>query len=343
MSGETPGDDLALLALRLQEMRDLVDRISGQIDSGASSTIEATIRRYRGEVYAAMDALGNAVYAFQMSRPSPDRLVAARRLVVDPILKWSATSPLFYRGRLETDDQRGYYELAQLMRDQRLSGADAPAMILNDFYLHSMAGEAFRNRLRLIGERLHAEVLQRLALGYRSPRIVALQYASGAALLPLAEDPVAAGKVQITILDGSAPAIRHARRTLQPRFNGNIRFQKADAQRWLYGPDCHRGTACVVYAVSLLERREEAAVVKILQGVYQLLREGGVLLVGSVTPAVPVSERTLRSWFFEQDKYYRDEQEWHKLFAQTPFAPDHLRFEYEPVGANLLLTAQRTA
>ena len=49
MRDETPGDDLAPLALRLQALQDLVDRISGQIDSGASGTTEATIVRYRGK------------------------------------------------------------------------------------------------------------------------------------------------------------------------------------------------------------------------------------------------------------------------------------------------------
>jgi SAM-dependent methyltransferase len=342
MSDEMSGDDLAPLAQCFQALQDLVDRIGAQIGPGAYSTTEATIVRYRGEVYAAMDALGNAMHEFQLARPSPDRVAAARRLVVDPILRWSVTSPVFCRSQKEAGGQLGYHELVQLMRDKRLSGADAPALILNDYYVYSVSGEAFRNRLQLIGKRLHAEVLQRLALGYRLPRIVSLQYANGAALMPLAGDPEVADKVQITCLDGSAPAIRHAQRTLGPVFKGNIRFQKADAQRWLYGPDCQRETACIVYVVSLLEQRDAAAVVRILQGAHQLLREGGVLLAGCVTPNVPLSERTLRNWLLERDWIYRDEQECRTLLGHTPFVPDHVRFDYEPLHVSLLFTAQRT-
>ena len=250
---------------------------------------------------------------------------------------------MFHGSQQKAGSQFGYHELVQLMRDKRISGADAPALILNDYYLNSVSGEAFRNRLQLIGEQLHAAVSQKLALGYRSLRIVSLHYAGGAALMPLAEDPAIAGKVQIMCLDGSAPAIRHAMRAWGPVFGGGIEFRKVDARRWLVGPDCQRESACIVYVVSLFDRRDTAAVVEILQGAYQLLRKGGVVLAGLVTSNVPVGERALRSWLLERDWYYRDEGEIRSLIDQTPFDRDHVRFDYEPLHANLLLTAERTA
>ncbi len=343
MSEQTPDDDLALLAQRLRDLRDLVDRIGGQISPGASRTPEATIARHRGEVYAAMDALGNAIHAFQLTSPSPDRLAAARRLVVDPLREWSATSPVFFRSQQEPGRQFGYHELVGLMRDKRISGADVPALVLDDYYVHAVAGEAFRNRLLLAGERLHAEVLRRLDLGYRLLRIVCLQYLGGVELTSLAEDSEIVDKVQITCLDGNASAIRHAKRTLGPVFKGRILFQRADAQQWLYGPECQRGSACIVCAVSLLEQRDAAAVMTILRGAYQLLRNGGVLLAGSVTPNVPIAERVLRDWLLGRNWYFRDEQEWRSLLGWTAFAPDHVRFDYEPSQVNLMLTAQRAS
>lgn len=257
MNDEASRDDLALLAKRVQELRDLIDRIGRQMGPGSLGATEAILARNRPQVYAAMDALGMAVHAYQLSRPAPDQLDAARRMVVNPILEWSRTSPVFNRGQ-QTGLLLFYHEMIQLMRDARVSGADAPALILNDYYLHSVSSSATRNRLQLMGERLYAETQHHLASGVRSPRVVSLQYDGGPTLMPLASDPAVAGRVQLLCLDSSAPAIRHAIRTLEPVFKGNIRFQKTDVRRWLFGPDCKQETAHVVLVFSLLEWCDEA-------------------------------------------------------------------------------------
>ena len=340
MNDETSWDDLAPLARRVQELRDLIDRISGEIGLGAPRTAEAILARYRGQVYAAMDALGTAAYAYQLTNPAPDRLEAARRMVVDAMFEWSSTSPVFHRGQ-ETGLQIFNHELIQLMREVRISGADAPALILNDYYLHSASIGAVRNRLQLMIVRLQAEVQRCLDAGVRSPRIVSLQYDGGATLMPLAEDPAVWGRVQILCVDGSAPAIRHAIRTLEPVFRRSIRFQKADVGRWLYGPDCERGSAHVVYAFSLLELCDDSTAISILRGAYQLLCRGGVLLAGSVTPGIPLGEKAPLDWVLGGVRHYRNEQEWRELLAMTPFALDDVSFDYEPLHVDLLLSARR--
>ena len=342
MSDETPRDDLAPLAQRFQELRDLIDRISGQIRPGAPRTTAATIARYRGEVYAAMDALGNAMHALDLTSPSPERMAAARRLVVDPILEWSSTSPVLSRGQQLDDDPFGQHELVQLLLDAQIAGADPPASILNDYYVYSRSSKAFRNLLQLVGEQLHAEVLRSLTLGIHSLQIVCLQYVGGAELMALADDLAIAGKVQVTCLSSSPTAIRHAMRTLRPVLTRGARFHKTEAQRWLEGPDCERRSASVVYAVSLFDRLNAAAVVKIMQGAYQHLREGGVLLAGFATPNLPVGERTVREWVLQPQWHFRTEQEIRAMLDQTPFTSKRAKFEYESLGVDLLLTVRRT-
>jgi len=340
MNEEATRDDLGPLAKRVQELRDLVDRLSRQMGPGSLGAIEATLARNRSEVYAAMDALGHAVHAYKLTCPAPDRLDLARRMVADPILEWSNTSPVFNRvqeGRL----QPFYHELIQLVRDARASGADAPALIFNDYYVHSVSSNAARNRFQLMGGRLYVETQSHLASGVRSPRVVCLQYDGGATLMQLASNPAVAGRVQFLCLDSSAPAIRHATRTLGPVFKGNIQFQKTDVRRWLFGPDCEQETAHVVIAFSLLERWDDPTVVSILQGAHRLLCRGGVLLAGSVTPEVPLGEKALQECVLARAKYERNEQKWRELLAMTPFALEEVSFDYEPLHVDLVLTARR--
>lgn len=340
MNDKASRDDLAPLAQRVQELRDLIDHISMEIGAGAPRTTEATLARYRAQVYAAMDALGHAVHAYQLTNPTPDRLQTARRMVVDAMLEWSSTSPVFHRGQ-QTGLQLFNHELILLMNDVRISGADAPALILNDYYLHSASIRAVRNRLQLIGEQLYAEVQQTLSTGVLSPRVVSLQHDGGATLMPLAKDPAVAGKVQILCVDGSASAIRHAIRTLGPVFGRNIHFQKTDVRRWLYGPDCERESAHIVYAFSLLELCDDSTVVSLLRGAHQLLCKGGVLLAGSVTPGIPLGERGPLDWVLGGVRHYRTEEEWRHLLAMTPFTLHDVSFGYEPLHIDLLLAARR--
>jgi len=340
MKDESSWDDLAPLAQRVQEMRDLVDHISIQIGAATPRMTEAILARYRAQVYTAMDALGHAVHAYRLTNPTPDRLESARRMVVDAMREWSSTSPVFGRGQ-QTGLQLFNHELIQLMSDVRMSGADAPALILNDYYLHSASIGAVRNRLHLIGERLYAEVQHHLDDGVRSPRVVCLQYDGGATLMPLAGDPIVASKVQLLCVDGSAPAIRHAIRILGPVFGSNTRFQKADVRMWLYGPDCERESAHIVYAFSLLELCDDSTAVSLLRGAHQLLCRGGVLLAGSVTPGIPLGEKGPLDWVLGGVRHYRTEEEWRDLLAMTPFTLHDASFDYEPLHIDLLLTARR--
>lgn len=339
MNDETSLDDLAPLTSRVQELRDLIDRISMEIGPSTPRTTEAILARYRTQVYAAMDALGTAIDAYQLTCPALDRLDIARRMVVDPILEWSNTSPIFQRGQ-RTGLQLFYHEMIQSMRDVRVAGADAPALILNDYYIHSVSSSAARNRLQLMGKRLYAETQHQLASGVRSPRVVCLQYDGGSTLMPLASDPALAGKVQLLCLDSSAPAIRHAIRTLEPVFRGNVQFQKTDVRRWLFGPDCRPETAHIVFAFSLLEWCDDSTVMSILQGAYRLLCKGGVLLAGSVTPDVALGEKALQGWVLAWARHHRSEQQWRALLAETPFSVDDVSFDYEPLHVDLLLSAR---
>ena len=116
----------------------------------------------------------------------------------------------------------------------------------------------------------------------------------------------------------------------------------ADPARWLHGPSRSSNSACVVYALQLLEQLAPKRVVRILEGAHRVLQTGGVLLIGATSGPVPVGERVIRDWLMSWDWKYRGESEWRELFAESPFGVDGLSFEYEALGINALIRVQKT-
>ena len=78
-----------------------------------------------------------------------------------------------------------------------------------------------------------------------------------------------------------------------------------------------------------------------LQDVHRALRPGGVLLMGCTPGRVPVGEHIIRDWLLNWDWQYRSESEWREIFAQTPFAAEHLELEFEPLGVNALILVEK--
>lgn len=290
-----------------------------------------------------MTALGRAIYDFEQTGPAPQRWAAARKQVLDAVRAWAGTSPMFAAINPSRGPRVPYHQLIEQVRETMAGGADPPAMLLNDYLLNSLSAQAFRHRLTLSGERLAAEIDTRLARGYRPVRVFSLQYLGRLELLPLADNADRVAGLKITCIDDNPAAIRHGEETLTPKFGQHVAFEMADAARWLRGPTCPRETACIVYAVSALEKYDAKAVVGILRAAHALLRNGGTFIAGSITPNTPVEEQRLRVWLLDWDWRYRSQEEWRGLFAQSPFRDEDVSYEYERLGLNLVISARRTA
>ena len=105
-----------------------------------------------------MTALGAGILDFLAENPSPaknrTRLGAE---VVTPIRTWSATSPIFNRTFRSAAGGRSFFEVSALVLQNQRTGADLSSLVLNDFYLHFDAAEAFRNRYAMLATRLLGE------------------------------------------------------------------------------------------------------------------------------------------------------------------------------------------
>jgi SAM-dependent methyltransferase len=334
--------DLEILAARLEAVREAIRRVIREAGAGKPQSAEAAIERHRPEVYAAMEALGMAAYDFTLSRPSPERLAAAQTMVSDGLRTDSMTSPIAQYSSPASRPNLSYFEVVQHVRERSAAGADLPARIIDDYYIHTRIGEAFLNRLHLFNRRLIDEVALCHAGGLRPFHLVGLQYVGGAELLALARSPAMPDEMRITCLDLSATAVRHAQQTLRPVFKTRIELIMADPARWLNGATAPSGSACIIYATSYLEQLTPKRVVQLLEGAHRVLRPGGVLLAGATAGDVPTAEHMIRDWLLGWHWKYRTESEWRELFAKTPFGADGITFEYEPLGINALMRARKS-
>ena len=71
------------------------------------------------------------------------------------------------------------FEVPALVLENRMVGADLSAMIFNDYYLHSIAAQAFRNRFVMLTSRLQQEVVRRTEAGINPIQVLSLKCDTG--------------------------------------------------------------------------------------------------------------------------------------------------------------------
>ena len=98
----------------------------------------------------------------------------------------------------------------------------------------------------------------------------------------------------------------------------------------------------ICYAAVLFDHLTDRQAVALIRDYYGLLAAGGALILGSPTSGVPAGERALIAWVLDLVVHYRDESDFQRLFAQTPFGSESLLFEREPLGGDLLVSATRS-
>ena len=132
---EHPDPEIQLIASRLEAVGELLQRISDEVGQGTVRGADSVIERRRPELYAAMEALGETVYHFTESRPTPERLAAVQRLVIGRLQEYSQSSPITLYGSQGKRSRMSYFEVVEHVRASRASGADVRSRAFDDYYV----------------------------------------------------------------------------------------------------------------------------------------------------------------------------------------------------------------
>jgi len=329
------------LQSRLQLVAETLSQIIASIERAASAEIPLILAEHRSEFYGVVDSLGVGILDFLAENPSPSEIDAVRAQVITPIRMWSATSPVFNRAFRSAANGPRDFEVPALVIHNRRAGADLSSLVLNDFYLHSIAAEALRNRYAMLVARLQREVALRTHAGINPVQVLNLKCDSGSELVALAKEPEF-GLMEITCLDEDATALRAARVKLDKRLPTKTRFLRVSAMQYAQSPMRLSQHYDISYAAILLDHLTDRQTVALVRNCYGLLAEGGALILGSPTRGIPASERTLIAWVLDLVVHYRDEADFQRLFAQTPFGDETLLFDREPLGGDLLVSVARS-
>jgi SAM-dependent methyltransferase len=331
----------AQLTSILRSFEQLLSEIEKQAKSAGPSRIEAVLAQNRSRVYDVLDELGEWLARFYGRNPDEETAGRVRSEVGDWLQELSRTGPIFARMRDLAQGKNTYHELMQHVRAQHPSGANLSAMALNDYYLHARATQAGRDRLTLLAETLEREVRTRVGASRERVDVLCLQYVGGMEWEPAFRSPRITTALNITCVDGSTEGARHAKQVLAGRRGARVHVVRSEPIPYLEAPQRDAEAFNIVYTLSLMERLCDPHAGRLIRGAARLLRPGGVFIAGSLTGKVPTGEKMLRGVMVDWEWQYRDENDWQRLYWGAPFDVDIIRFDYEPLGLGLLVTAQR--
>lgn len=345
MSEEPPAAELSpaireQLRAHLEDLAHLIDHVREHASRSVPALIPAILAQHRAEFYCAMDAVGRWIGDFVAKGPSPAEIRAAREHIAAPIIAWSGTSPIFQYSLRRARGHQNDFEVIEHVFQNRPAGADIAALVFNDYYQHTVAAQALRNRLGLLTRRLSWAAGQWTRRMASPVRILSLQSTPSFELLRLADAPEFAD-VQVTCLGVNSAAIRLARRKLSEPLGQRIHFLRADPLRLDRAVMRTAAPYHVIYTVSLADLNDERQVARLIGDCYPLLHPEGVLISAYRSDRLPWAERNLGEWLYGLRAHYRDEAEISHIFAQTPFGTDRLEFERELLGVDLLATSER--
>jgi SAM-dependent methyltransferase len=331
----------ARLQSLLREVEESLAQITTHAARATAAEILIIIAEHRGAFYQVMDALGGGIIDFLAEGPTSNQVESVRAQIVAPIRSWSASSPIF--NRMARPSIRGSldFEVPELIIQNRQAGADFPSVVMNDFYLHSIASQAIRNRFTLLTQNLLHEIHRLTEAGVDPVRMLTLTCTSRTVTVNVEEEP-ALTAIQLTCLSEDAAALRNIRTRLAKSMTIPPRFLRISALKYARSPMRLAQAHDICYSAMLLDTLTDSQAVTLMSDCHDLLAPGGVLILGCPTRSIPINERVLIAWILGLTIHYREESDLRKLFSQTPFGADAARIEREPLGLDLAIIATRS-
>lgn len=330
-----------LVQQQLDRLANLVRHIEAEWVQVEPQAKQSVAPQHRAAMLDAMHGLGGAINDFLAGAPTKDVLMAVKDRVTTPIRAWSTAGPFFHHAFTKPRGYPGDFETIEIIYDCCPRGKDLPSLIFDDYYLHARPAQAVRNRLAYLVEKLEAEVNRRRVASKAPVRLLSLGSGPARELALLSEHPGCAQAVEVTCLDMDGAALTYARQRINGQLTGQVQFVHDNALRYAHGANRPTQPFDLIYAAGLFDYLNADLAARLIEDCHGLLAPGGTLIVGNFSTETHPNDRILVDWLLDWPLHYREAQAYRRIFARTSFGVADLRFEYEPLRANLFVVAPR--
>lgn len=341
---EYPSDqDLPLVQQiygRLDELAQLIRQIEVAVSQGAPGGLNGQVLAHETTTRLIMEGLGTAINDFLTWEPPAELLAQVRAKVTTRLRAWASTGPLPFHVLNTPRRSFDSFEIAELLLDNRPSGADAAALLLDHYYLNMVTVCAYRYRFAQIVRLLAEQTAQR-----RSPdrpvRILNLHTGAGRELAQLARNPAFASAVHLTCLDTDPLALRRLRPKLEAHLGEQVLYLRDDPRRFVAASTPSDRPYDIIYVLTLFDQLSDRQTAKLIADCYQRLRPGGLLMFGNFAHSLPACERILIAWSMNWNIRCRSDDTLRQILARTPFRTQGAACELDPFEASWLVMAVR--
>lgn len=257
-------------------------------------------------------------------------------------------SPFFWRTFTKPLGYAGDYEMVNMILRDPLEGASLFAKLLNMHFLRLPAGEAHRNRVIYLRDRLRDETRRCAAIG-RPARIFNLGCGPAKEVQNFLGEDDLCDRAHLTLLDFNEETIQntgHALSNLRSHLGRRTQIrmlQRSVHQILKDGPEPTAAPGTVydfIYCAGLFDYLSDRVCKRLVEIFYDLLAPDGLLVVTNVDEKNP--SRNMMEYLMEWHLIYRNADQLRKL---VPAAAANARSEVrsDVTGVNIFLEIRKPA
>jgi len=292
------------------------------------------------DIFVRFESIANSIN----SDLEPVHRAYARRQLHPLIL----CSPFFWRTYTKPLGYAGDYEMVNMILRDPIEGASLFAKLLNLHFLRLPAGEAHRNRITYLTDKLRSETRRCIQEG-RPARIFNLGCGPAREVQNFLNQDDLCDRAHLSLLDFNEETIQATgqnlaslrshlgRRTL-------IRMLQRSVHQILregpHPPGEDAGPYDFIYCAGLFDYLSDRICKRLVEIFYSLLAPGGLLVVTNVEAANP--SRHMMEYLMEWHLIYRTGAQLQAL-APSQAAPEQCRLEADITGVNVFLEIRKPA
>lgn len=332
------------LRARAEELAALLAAVAGK-NASSPAALSRHTARLSAPFAAAMDQLGRALAdvlnacGWETAFLSHPILVSA----IGPLAQYARSMPpVVYRGRAAVESADEALEFERLVLSDSRMSFDLYSMLFSTYWQGSAQARSFRARASTMTEMLRAEIHRRAATGNDLVSVASVRCGGGFELEPLLADPICRRVMALTLVDDNSTALRHIERisgdslVYEPVYVRRSPYAPIEVRRWPLD------RFDIVLTIRMFDLDAPGVVARMLHKGRNLLKPGGVLLGGSHTDAVSLSERALAFVTVGARINCFSTGMWLQMLQAAGFSPEQVDFTFkEP--ATLMFSAHTDA